>query len=319
MKHSLFILCMLIYFHTTAFAQEEIEFHITELENHELRLSMQSSGSSFLNEVNRAFHESRSLEFNSSHIVREAQAAIHQIWNTSPFYVTETLIIENVARLSNGFYEVRNIPVHFVDPLGEKHYQDAVIQFTPTGLVRDFKIGLESHRVQQIMRHGVNVEDVANRRMILSFVEDFRTSYNRKDIDFIEKVFSDQALIIVGRVLESTGVRSAYEDQANARVELLQFTKEEYIERLRGIFSRNEWIDVTFEEISIRAHPQHEHLYGVYLTQHYRSTTYADEGFLFTLIDFRNREEPQIHVRTWEPRRATRESDRFSLGDLRIY
>lgn len=315
MKNTFCFLLILLSLYSVTNAQD-LELHITELDNQELRLNMQNNGTAFLNEVNLAFHEGRVPEFESNHIVREAELGVLEMWNTSPFYIIESTIIENVARLTSGFYEVRNIPVHFVDPLGETHYQDAVIQFTPTGMVRDFKIGLEAHRYQDIVRQGLSLDDVGNRRMILSFVEDFRTSYNRKDIDFIEKVFSDQALIIVGRVLESTGERSPYE---NARVELLQFTKEEYIERLRGIFSRNEWIDVTFEDIEIRVHPQHEHLYGVYLSQYYRSSTYADEGYLFTLIDFRNREEPQIHVRTWEPKREVQEAERFSLGDINIY
>ena len=82
------------------------------------------------------------------------------------------------------------------------------------------------------MNAGKDDIDNANRETILNFVENFRTSYNRKDIDYINTVFSDQALIIVGRVIENTGEESAYQQQ----VEYLQFTKGEYIERLEKLF-----------------------------------------------------------------------------------
>lgn len=303
--------------HISAFSQDQISFNILNFERHELRQAMERNGGTFMNEINQAYQEGREPVFDRSMVVREAEVAVQEMWRMSPFYINEETIIESASRLSNGFYEVRNIQAHFVDPMGEKHHQDILLEFTPTGMVRTLKIGLESHRYHNILNRGTSVTDTENRRMILSFVEEFRTSYNRQDIDFIEKVFSDQALIIVGRVLESTGERSSYEEQAATRVELLQFTKNEYIDRLRRIFAQNEWIDVVFEEIEIRQHPQHENVYGVYLTQYYRSSTYSDDGYLFTLIDFR-KEKPQIHVRTWEPKNAVREEYRFSLGDLRV-
>jgi hypothetical protein len=128
-------------------------------------------------------------------------------------------------------------------------------------------------------------------------------------------VFSDQALIIVGRVVESTGQRSAYEQQ----VEYLQFTKDEYITRLRQIFRANAWIEVGFKDVSILRHPRHPDVYGVSLTQFYSSTLYSDVGYLFLLIDFRDRDKPMIHVRTWQPTNATPEDQKFSLGDMEIF
>lgn len=317
MKFTFLLILTLFTYQIFALPTEEIQFHITDLDNDELRITMQNNGGAFLNEINRAFHSGNTPQFNPNQVVRETELSVGQIWGTSPFYISETFIVQSVSRLSNGFYEVRNIAAHFVDPMGEKHFQEIVIEFTPTGMVRELKIGLESHRYQALIRQGVDVRDVENRQMILSFVEEFRTSYNRQDIDFIEKVFSDQALIIVGRVIEAAG-QSAYENQVSQKVELLQFTKDEYIQRLRGIFSRNEWINVVFEEIRIREHPSHDNLYGVYLTQNYSSSTYSDEGFLFILIDFRDSEHPQIHVRTWEPKNAVREGERFSIGDIRV-
>ena len=41
------------------------------------------------------------------------------------------------------------------------------------------------------------------RQMILDYVEQFRTAYNTKDIAFLEQIFSDDALIITGKVVKS--------------------------------------------------------------------------------------------------------------------
>jgi hypothetical protein len=42
-------------------------------------------------------------------------------------------------------------------------------------------------------------------------------------------------------------------------------------------------------------------VYGISMRQNYASTTYADEGYLFLLVDF-NGACPQIYVRSWQPK-----------------
>ena len=38
--------------------------------------------------------------------------------------------------------------------------------------------------------------------MILDFTERFRTAYNEHNINFLDAIFSDDALIITGKVIE---------------------------------------------------------------------------------------------------------------------
>jgi len=42
------------------------------------------------------------------------------------------------------------------------------------------------------------------------------------------------------------------------------------------------------------------------MRQHYNSTSYSDEGYLFLLVDF-NEEFPKICVRTWQPQEWSEE------------
>ncbi len=296
-------------------AQAQVEVFVADFNDDALRLKLEQNASKFLTDVNAAFDaESDSLE-QSGYFMDAYVQEFAVLWRSTPFYIPESTIIESVNRLSTGRYEMRNIPAYFVDPDGEEHYEEAVIQFTPSGLISEFRIGLAAHRFQEIMDDGEDEIDNANRETILNFVENFRTSYNRKDIDYINTVFSDQALIIVGRVIENTGEESAYQQQ----VEYLQFTKGEYIERLERLFARNEWINVGYEDIGLIRHPKHPEIYGVSLTQYYSSATYSDEGYLFLLIDFEDPEKPLIHVRTWQPKRATPEDEVFHIGYMEIF
>ena len=143
--------------------------------------------------------------------------------------------------------------------------------------------------------------DAENRRMILNYVEHLRTSYTTKDIDFLEQLFSENALIVVGTVVhtapqEETGYLPPEQVIYNVK------SKRQYLERLKQVFKSNRKIEVTFSDFHIMRHPTRKGIYGVSLRQKYQSDLYSDDGFLFLLWDFRDETAPQIHVRTWQPR-----------------
>jgi hypothetical protein len=143
--------------------------------------------------------------------------------------------------------------------------------------------------------------------MIINFVEDFRTSYQLKDIDFLEKVFSDKALIITGKVLESTS-----QGELKTMVEYKRQTKVEYLTNLKDIFARAKMININFDTIRVVRHPKITDIYGVNLKQTWNSESlkggrYRDVGYVFLVIDFAVEEKPKIWVRTWSTK------DLFSL------
>ena len=39
----------------------------------------------------------------------------------------------------------------------------------------------------------------------------------------------------------------------------------------------------------------------IQLAQDYKSSSYADKGYLMLLVDITNKEEPLIEIRTWQP------------------
>ena len=111
--------------------------------------------------------------------------------------------------LPAGGWEVRDIKVKV--EMGEtadnkvaiasNPYQYLVFQLTPEGLIEDVRFAIEKPHWDAIVEQGQKLNDFARRQQILQTVEVFRTAYCEKDLDYLKKIYSDDALIIVGKVL----------------------------------------------------------------------------------------------------------------------
>jgi len=219
--------------------------------------------------------------------------------NVSPLYEVKLL------DLPGGGYEVRSIKVKIdMRKVKGNPYQYMVFTLDDSGLVSDVRFAMELLHYNKIIKEGERLKDFAYRQPILQFIEIFRTAYNRKDVDYLRKVYSEDALIIVGRVLEEKPGEGNYLEKSSLpkeRIQLIKFSKKEYIERLEKIFRLNEFIKVNFEEVEVMRHPKISEIYGVTLKQNWHSSTYSDEGYLFLMMDFSDINRPQIHVRSWQP------------------
>lgn len=165
-------------------------------------------------------------------------------------------------------------------------------------------------------------EDAGNRKMILNYVEHLRTSYTTKDIDFLTQLFSENALIIVGKVIRNAPQVDG-QFLPREKVEYNIKSKQAYLERLKTLFRMNKRIDVQFSDFKIMRHPTRKGLYGVSLRQKYSSDLYSDDGYLFLLWDFRDETMPLIHIRTWQPamlddRTPLPERDIFSINHFNL-
>lgn len=173
----------------------------------------------------------------------------------------------------------------------------------------------------RLWKGGLQEGDAKNRQVILNYMEHFRMSYVTKDIDFLEQLFSEKALIIVGNVVKQATVGHNYLSSKQVRYNVR--TKREYLDRLREIFEKNKAIDVEFTDFTIKRHPTKEGIYGVSVKQRYASDLYSDEGYLFLLWDFREQTAPKIHVRTWQPRMLDEhtplpEQEIFNIGSFNL-
>lgn len=284
-----------------------------------LYVAMEDNISALLTEFNLAFKEARTPKFEDSGVSEGVRPRIEALWNTSMFFSNETALVENILSMPGGGFQVRNIPVYLKGENGEQIRQEAVINFNASGIIEDLYFGLEQQQHKALLEKGTSLQDFRRRQIILDFVENFRTAYNRKDLDLLEKTFSDNALIIVGKTMKE--VPDSPEMMLSLgynRVQLIKYSKKEYLTNLVQVFQKNSFIDVRFDEISIVNHPAFDDIYGVNLQQSWKSSSYSDEGYIFLMIDFENESQPIIHVRSWQPYKDTDRKEVIELGDFEI-
>lgn len=289
-------------FFFSAFSQEVTLIVNDGIGKQELRESIGHNISSLLTSFNRANRDKTALDLNGVQIVEDAVPSVQVLWRNMPFTCTERQIVERALMTADG-YQLRNIPIEVKAPgAGRSAYQELVIDTDKTGTITRVNLAIQNHLYRKIISEGTDVTDLRYRQMILDYVEQFRTAYNRKDIDFLENVFSDDALIITGRVItRKSGDRVAVM-KGEREIIYKKQTKREYLNRLKNyVFPSASYIRVNFRDIRVSKHPSIKGYYGVTLRQGYESSNYSDDGYLFMIWDFRDETHPQIHVRTWQP------------------
>lgn len=263
---------------------------------------------------------------------QESKALIKSImalWESSPITCSVSEVEARVDVLyGNRGFQVRDIPVLVLDADMNSQFQNMVFTFNTEGELIDVNMAIEKHNYADVILENIPEDDLARRQVILDFIEVFRTAYNRKDINYLNQVYSNDALIITGKVLKK---KDPKKDQSNlmsslgnVQVEYQIQSKEQYIEKLKKTFKRNSYINIKFEDVSVIKHSKRPNIYGVTLKQHWNSSTYSDVGWLFLMINFEDSLNPSIEVRTWQPNMfddGTRERNRdevFNLNNFNI-
>lgn len=321
MKKSLLLFCLLLMF---ASCWANVNVSISDgISNGALKSKMEQKMSALLTEVNSAQSAGRNLNFGPLKLSVSVQRSMSMLWENSPFECTDEEIVESCIETNSG-YQVRNIPL-MMKPradraFNESEYQEAVISFDRSGEIESFYLSISMNLYMNVVRANKELTDLRRRQLILDYVEQFRTSYNTKDIDFLEQVFSDDALIITGKVVQSKKTDGAF--QPAEKITYKKYSKQEYLTHLKASFKAKSWIKVTFDEIEVMRHPVNVNFYGVTLHQGYSSSNYHDDGYLFLLWDFTDESHPQIHVRTWQPDqfngKALPKDEIFCLSDFDI-
>ena len=201
----------------------------------------------------------------------------------------------------------RGFPVRLKFPGNKSFVEDVVFRLdAESGKIASVAYALSARTTDSIM--AMQWEDAA-RIQLLNFLEDYRTAYCLKDINYIERVFADDAYIIVGKVLKKSDLKkgpSEVELQLGKDKVLYQTkSKRQYITDLRQSFRSKEFVNVRFEECEpAKGYGSKEGIYAVQVKQHYFSDNYADEGYLTLAIDMRG-EAPLVKVRVWQEKKDT--------------
>jgi len=308
-------------------AQEVVSLKISgkglELgENASLISKIENNSSSFLTAINEAFTKKSKPKFSSGVISSDAQVSLLSMWEMSRFTCSSVSIEELLIKKPQGGYEVRNIPVIMEEATADDKEQELVLIFNSFGLIDNIYLSIETSRYNQLINAGNDVKEFRRRQIILDFIENFRTAYNRKDADYLNTVFSEDALIITGKVIQVSKPDASGQFLPLQTVQYQKQTKKEYIDKLRRIFKSNDYINVKFNDIEIKQHKKYPTIYGVNMMQGWNTSRYSDVGYLLLVIDFTDDEKPQIHVRTWQPEKVggkkLSEQDKFKLEQFNI-
>lgn len=204
----------------------------------------------------------------------------------------------------------RSLPMSFSFQGNSRTFvEDVVFYLNKEGKVEEITFGLDKAAVDDILEKTAWSDSV--RHVLISFLERYKTAYALKRLPYIRSIFSDNALIITGKVLHEV----AAGEQRPLNKEVIRYTrqtKEEYMKNLERVFASNEYINLRFADNQVRKAGIGGEVYGIQIKQDYFSTNYGDTGYLFLIVDLNKPEQPVIHVRTWQPER----DPKFGLIDL---
>jgi len=209
----------------------------------------------------------------------------------------------NINKTYEG-WEVRSLPVYCSYPsLRRQSTEFLVLDFDNNGNLQDVNFCLFAGLFDTYAGKFKDTDTYEKRQILVKFLEKYRSAYLNRDISTLEKVFSDDAVIIVGRKMKlGEAVREINTTMMGSQpdIEYLTMTKDEFLNRQRSIFIAQEDIQLGFNSCKVRQNNDDNDLFGISMRQEYSSTGYSDEGFLFLLIDFKGK-DPMIYVRSWQP------------------
>ncbi|MDP8269110.1 MAG: hypothetical protein P9L97_10310 [Candidatus Tenebribacter davisii] len=178
--------------------------------------------------------------------------------------------------------------------------ETVVIDFDDTGKIYNFGYTINPALHKLFEEQGTAVGDWDYRQIAIKFLENYKTSYTTKNIEDVETLYSDDAIIITGKVVKRTKLdKEISTDFSDEEIIYFKKTKQEHIASQKEVFQKNRFVWLQFDTFTINVAPI-DSVYGVSMKQNYYSSTYKDEGYLFLLIDFRG-DDPLIHVRNWQP------------------
>ena len=227
-------------------------------------------------------------------------------------------------RSSNGQVVARGLQMSFSFMNGKRKktfVEDVVFTFNSDKKISNVAFGLGKVAESDILnRYAPGWKD-ETRELIMEFLENYKTAYCLKRLDYIRDIFADDAVIIVGNIVKRN-LAKVPEDRAISLegqdiIKYNRYDKEAYLANLARTFKLNEFINLRFTNNDVQWLEKYEdaEIYGIQIGQEYTSSRYADKGYLFLLVDMTDHNAPQIKVRTWQPNEVSM-SKIFSAGDF---
>ncbi len=203
----------------------------------------------------------------------------------------------------------RSIPMAFSFKNNKRKFvEDVTFTFDEDRKIECVAFGLGSQAKTDIFNKGVGAWSDYAKMVIATFLENYKTAFALKRLDYLESVFDDNATIITGHIIKKNP-KLNIEGQATTfggnkpLIKYTRQTKSEYLRKLKMCFQSNQFINIRFADNDVVKMGAGGETYGIQIKQDYYSSNYGDQGYLFLMVDFNDPENPSIKVRTWQPER----------------
>ena len=202
----------------------------------------------------------------------------------------------------------RSIPMAFSFKNNRRKFvEDVTFTFDENKKIECVAFGLGNQAKTDIFNKGVGAWSDYAKMVIATFLENYKTAFALKRLDYLESVFDDNATIITGHIIKKAPkVAMEGESFINSNNKLIKYTrqtKSEYMRKLKMCFQSNQFINIRFADNDVVKMGAGGETYGIQIKQDYYSTNYGDHGYLFLMVDFNDPDNPSIKVRTWQPDR----------------
>ena len=198
-----------------------------------------------------------------------------------------------------------------------KFVENVCFTFNADRKINCVAFGLGEEAAGDILKRADYSEQA--RIVLTQFLENYKTAFALKRLDYIESIFDDNALIITGTVVKRTNYQNKEEQTRfldNQIIKYNRYKKNEYIKHLERCFNSNEFVNIRFANNDVvKAGGDYGEVYGIQIKQDYYSTNYGDTGYLFLYVDLNDPDNPVIKVRTWQPERDP-DFGLYGLGDF---
>ena len=210
----------------------------------------------------------------------------------------------------------RSVPMKFTFKNNKRAFvEDVTFTFNKDEKIESVAFGLDKTARDDIFqRESPWSEDV--RMQIATFLENYKTAFALKRLDYIKSIFDDDAIIIVGHVTKHANKKG--ENQQYIDNEMVKYTRQDkatYLKNLERSFGSNEFINIRFTDNEVKKMGKGGDTYGIQIHQDYYSSTYGDTGYLFLMVDLNDMDAPIIKVRTWQPNRDPNINGNFERDD----
>lgn len=255
------------------------------------------------------------LEKVASGIKSRNASSVSQYFTPEGFLMYTKLIHYGNAKLLDSpsicFYDTGNgvmsrglmMSFSFANGVRKSFVEDVVFTFDTDKKISNVAFGLGKTAEDDILNKGVWSESA--RVAIMNFLENYKTAYALKRMDYITSVFDDDAVIITATVVNKSKISNIEKPglslEGDKIVKYNRQTKDQYLKNLERCFTKNEFVNIRFANNDVYKLGKGGELYAIQISQDYYSSTYGDKGYLFLMVDINDPEKPLIKVRTWQP------------------